>query len=248
MQIITVETKMSDLHVIQTVLDFWDPYGASIFRSSKLSQIDEYDSYSFPILDLLRKNASQDDLFSFLKQTKLVKGSLSFDENEARNKFFAWAIMQIWQRHQLKESNKRILHVDSVQFPASEYRIIPRLELLQQYLQQWDPVEKSKYWLYGADTISQYDEASLLLDKSIENAHFDEICFALECACITKSDGISFGLQNHRLKGQALQESFHSHLIETSKRHKKRASLLLTIFRDPHRQIKRRIQPRKRSG
>lgn len=247
MQNNTVKKKMSDLQVIQTVLDFWDPYRASIFRSSNLNQIDEYDSYSFPILELLRKNASQDELFLFLRKTELGKGLLSFEENEVRNKFFAWAFVQTWQKHQVIDSNMRIVHFDSVEIPDSEFRLIPRLELLQQYLQQWDPVKKSKYWLYGADTISYYDEASLLLDKSIENEIIDEICIALEFACINESDAISFALQNQILKAQVLQEAFHSHLMETSKRHQDRAKLLMSIFREPNRQIQRRNQPRKRS-
>lgn len=126
MQSKTIETKMSDLQVVQTVLDFWDPYCASIYRSSTLNQIDEYDSYSFPILDLLRKNASQDDLFQFLNQTELTRGALSGDESESINRFFAWAFFQTWQRHQSKETNIRRLHIDSVQLPDGEYRFMPR--------------------------------------------------------------------------------------------------------------------------
>lgn len=232
---------MSELQVVQTVLDFWDPYYASIYGSSSLSQIDEYDSYSFPILELLRKKASQDELFHFLNQTELVRGSFSRDENEARNRFFAWAFLQTWQRHQAKETNIRQLHIDTVQVPDGKYRFMPRLELLQQYLQQWDPLEASKHWLYGADTLGQYDQASLLLDQAVGNADGDEICLSLEFACLTKNDGISFALQNHRLAGESLQEEFHSHLIERSKRHRDRANLLMTIFRNPNPQVRRRI-------
>jgi hypothetical protein len=88
MQSNTIKTKMSDRQVIQTVLDFWDPYFASIYGASTLSQIDEYDSYAFPLLDLLRKNGSQDDLLFFLNKTELVRGTLSRDENESRSRIY----------------------------------------------------------------------------------------------------------------------------------------------------------------
>lgn len=239
---------MSDLQVVQTVLDFWDPYSASIYRSSTLNQIDEYDSYSFAILDLLRASASQGDLFQFLNQTELTHGTFSSDENESINRFFAWSFLQTWQRHQSKESNIRCLHIDSVQLPDEEYRFMPRLELLQQYLQQWDPLEASKHWLFGADTLNRYDRSSIVLDQAVESRDIDEVCLALEAACLTEGDGIAFALENHSLERESLQERYHSHVIEKSKRHKDRAVLLMTLFNDPNRAVRRRIQPRKRVG
>ena len=243
MQTKTIETKMSDLQVVQTVLDFWDPYNASIYRSSTLNQIDEYDSYSFPLLDLLRTGSPHADLFQFLNQTELTRGALSADENESRNRFFAWAFLQTWQRHQSKDTNIRWLHIDTVQLPDGEYRIVPRRELLQQYLQQWDPLEASKHWLFGADTLNRYDKSSTALDEAVGNKDVDGVCLALEIACLTEGDGVAFALENHPLEQQPLQERYHSHLIERSKRHKDRADLLIALFSNPNRVVQRRIQP-----
>jgi len=243
MQTKTIETKMSDLQVVQTVLDFWDPYNASIYRSSTLNQIDEYDSYSFPLLDLLRTGSPHADLFQFLNQTELTRGALSADENESRNRFFAWAFLQTWQRHQSKDTNIRWLHIDTVQLPDGEYRIVPRRELLQQYLQQWDPLEASKHWLFGADTLNRYDKSSTALDEAVGNKDVDGVCLALEIACLTEGDGVAFALENHPLEQQPLQERYHSHLIERSKRHKDRADFLIALFSNPNRVVQRRIQP-----
>lgn len=243
MQTKTIETKMSDLQVVQTVLDFWDPYNASIYRSSTLNQIDEYDSYSFPLLDLLRTGSPHADLFQFLNQTELTRGALSADENESRNRFFAWAFLQTWQRHQSKDTNIRWLHIDTVQLPDGEYRIMPRRELLQQYLQQWDPLEASKHWLFGADTLNRYDKSSTALDEAVGNKDVDGVCLALEIACLTEGDGVAFALENHPLEQQPLQERYHSHLIERSKRHKDRADFLIALFSNPNRVVQRRIQP-----
>lgn len=243
MQTKTIETKMSDLQVVQTVLDFWDPYNASIYRSSTLNQIDEYDSYSFPLLDLLRTGSPHADLFQFLNQTELTRGALSADENESRNRFFAWAFLQTWQRHQSKDTNIRWLHIDTVQLPDGEYRIVPRRELLQQYLQQWDPLEASKHWLFGADTLNRYDKSSTALDEAVGNKDVDGVCLALEIACLTEGDGVAFALENHPLEQQPFQERYHSHLIERSKRHKDRADFLIALFSNPNRVVQRRIQP-----
>jgi hypothetical protein len=245
MQSITVETKMSDIQVVQTVLDFWDPYCASIYRSSTLNQIDEYDSYSFPILDLLRKNVSEYDIFQFLNQTQLTRGALSGDENESINRFFAWAFLQTWRRHQSKETNIRFLHIDSVQLPDDEFRLMSRLELLQQYLQQWDPLEASKHWLFGADTLNQYDEASIALDEAVASRNINEVCFALEVACLRIDDGIPFALENHSLNSENLQEKYHLHLIEKSKRHRDRANFLVELLGNAHNSVRRRVHSRK---
>lgn len=244
MQSITIETKMSDLQVVQTVLDFWDPYSASIYRSSTLNQIDEYDSYSFPILELLRGNASFEDLRHFLIETELQKGRLSRDENYARNNFFAWALSQTWQRHASKETNIRRLHVDSVQLPDGDYRFVPRLELIQQYLQQWDPLRASKYWLFGADTLSQYDESSILLDQALEDRDVSDVCLALELACWKKDDGIAFALENYALEQSLMQERYNIHLVNRSTRHMKDAEHLMKLFSQTSRTVRRRIKPR----
>ncbi len=239
---------MLDLQVVQTVLDFWDPYSASIYRASTLNQIDEYDSYSFPILDLLRTGSSHADLFRFLNQTQLTRGALSADENESINRFFAWAFLQTWQRNQSRETNIRRLHIDSVQLPEGEYRFMPRLELIQQYLQQWDPLEASKHWLYGADTLHRYDQPSIVLDEAVQRGNLEEVCLALEVACLAEGDGVAFALENYSLEKRTLQEHYHSHLVERSKRHQDRAEFLIKLLGDPNRVVRRRTQSRKREG
>ena len=231
---------MSDLQVVQTLLDFWDPYGASVYRSSGLGQIGEYDYCAAPIRELLSKNSSEEDLFKFLHQTELAKGGLSRDENDARNRFFAWAFKQVWKTHQSKDTNIRRLHVESVQLPAEEYRIMPRLEILQQYLQQWDPLEASKYWLYGADTLSRYDEASLWLDEAIGSEDLAEVCLALQFASQGEGEGIGFAIENYGVEENVMQEKYQAYMLERSKRHEREAKELMRIFEEPSRSVRRR--------
>lgn len=93
--------------------------------------------------------------------------------------------------------------------------------------------------------MSQYDEASLLLDQAIEKANLGEVCFALEVASLTKDDGVVFALEHHSVKSEGLQERYHTHLLERSKHHEDHAISLMTIFRKQTPKVRRRTQPRK---
>jgi hypothetical protein len=120
---------------------------------------------------------------------------------------------------------------------------MPRLELLQQYLQQWDILEKSMHWLCGANNLNHYDDVGLLLDRALAKADFNEICLALELARWSDDGKLSFMFYNHKYKDKRLQDEFEIRLRKGSKRNKNKAKILMALFRDPDQKVSRRVQP-----
>lgn len=233
---------MSNLAVVQRVLDFWDPNSVSYYTSYGPYNIDEYDSYSFDVLELLERNSSQAVLLKYLNDTRLTADRVDADEQEPRNRFFAWALEQTWLHQKLEGSNIRITDSDSLENNDGERRVLSRLELLQQYLQDWDPFKHSKHWLYGADSLRKYDPASLILDKAVDSADLSEIAVALARVSTSDAMKIGFCLDHHPIKGEALEEKFQAYLIERSKHYELPASYLLDTLSSGKR-VTRRIRP-----
>ena len=224
--------KMSDLAVVQRVLDFWDPLGTSLCSGGSLGQIDEYDDFSFQCLDMLKRGLSQAELCEYLNQIRFDFIGLKItDENEADNRFYAWALVQTWNRQLSNDSNMRLVDT-SVGFSDKQYkRRVSSLEIVQQILQDWDPLEKSKRWLFGADTLKHYDEMALMvLDVCEKKKGIDEICVVLQMITTSENDRVSFLLQNWANKEHVIEQKFQEEIRKRSVQNKWLAVNLEIIF------------------
>ncbi len=238
------QKKMTDLEVIQRVLDFWDPLGTQLHSGGGLGQIGEYDSYSFEILDLLRQDTSEDRLTDFLDSVRFKSIGLERTQiSEAKNRFYGWALLQTWNRQSDKDSNFR-LTTDSQIASTEEWRRVSKLEILQKVLQDWDPLDYSKHWLYGADTLKSYDQSAQILHEAVETSDIKEICNIIELVSTTHGDKIGFLISNRNLKGVTLENAFTGSIVQKSERNSWLANNLIILFAhwwEPSRRIRPRI-------
>ncbi len=223
---------MSDLAVVQRVLDFWDPLGTSLCSGGSIAQIDEYDAYSLQCLDMLKRGLSQAELCEYLNQIRFKFIGLKItDENEADNRFYSWALVQTWNRQLSNDSNLRLTDTN-IGFSDKQYkRRVSSLEIVQQILQDWDPLEKSKLWLFGADTLKYYDELALIvLDVCEKKKGIDEICVALQMVQNSENDKVSLLLQNWANKEHLIEQKFQEDIRKRSVQNKWLAANLEIIF------------------
>jgi hypothetical protein len=223
-----IKRKMSDLQVVHRALDFWDPMFADFF----FGQFDEYDSYGPPLLQMLRSQANEIEIAEKLHEIRFKKmDARRTDVFEAKNRFYAWAILQIWKRQQAPTSNIRI--VDSlIKHEMQGRRMIGDLELIQRRLEDWDPLELTKEWLCGADTLNIYDEyASRILNAIRAEVSTHDICIILEEAATSESDQISFCFDHPKLKGENLERSFAEEISKRASRNKDLASSIVSMVK-----------------
>ncbi len=151
---------MSDIEVIQRVLDYWNPLGIGGFREwsgGGHNTIDEYDRYAFPIADYLLKkdqlglNEYLDDIqFSFMRNKKTT-------EAIAKTRYLSWCLTNVWKTQQRPDSNRRIVFDETRYLSDGAYRVVDEMDAIQGCLEMFDPLDQFPTWLHGEDTLCAYD-------------------------------------------------------------------------------------------
>lgn len=213
---------MSDVQVVQRVLDFWDPLGASLYIGGSVGQIDEYDGYAFTIIEQLEANEPETIIRENLDRIRFENIGVSRKAKlKAENRYYAWVLKTVWENHRKSElNNLRVSEITNEKSRKDYLRIMPRLELFQQVIQSWDPWESSVAWQRGANTLNDYDDAALGLYEVISSndGTMENICELLEAISYRENDKITFCIQNHKLKGEELENAFAIKVKQNSKK------------------------------
>ena len=224
---------MSDAQVIERLLDVWDPLMTGLLSGGGIGCIGEYEYYVPRVLKLLQNNCKEVglQLYRFFNDTGSELGAESSDINDAKNRFFAWSILQIWETHKKSYSNIRMVQVDEEPLLVTGKRKASVLEIIQQILQDWDPHAVTCHWLYGANTLGHYDSAALEILSLFENGGNDRIISEyLESLSYTEREKIGFCFENMSLSEEHLEKQFQKKIAENAYRNSNIVMLLREIL------------------
>ena len=217
--------KITELQVVQRVIDFWNPL-AAFDTPVQIQQQDEYDDYGLPLLQLLRANAMEEDITEKLNDIRF--GDMGIKRNEfleADNRFYAWALLQTHKRHLIDKYSNILIAEESIESKKQGYRIVTALQMIQQELQDWDPLKFSRAWLRGADTLNQYDDSAIAILNLIRTGgSHEDVCLLLEKTTWSDSTKLVFCIENGRRERSVPLEAFNKELLQRAPNHAYRAS------------------------
>ena len=163
-----IKVKMSDAQVVQQVLNLWNPFD--------WGQFDEYTGYVFPIIDLLKNKSSEGKISKYLEHIRFnTMESTSMEKSLALPEidFYSWSLKRVWESQLSPSTNIRLV-TDVCDKPNEKRKITP-LEKIQYALISHDCFREIKYWLYGADNLSIYDQWAIDLLELLPACNSSEL-------------------------------------------------------------------------
>lgn len=228
----TIKNKMTNLEVVQRTLDFWDPLGASIFSGGAVTQIDEYDRYAVEACKLLTYGTTESTLRSYLDEIRFKKMGLKRNEKSAaENRFYAWSLLQVWETQQCPDSNLRLVDARPRDTSPDGRLSVPHLRLVQMCLEEWDGKQIVKDWLWGADTINAYDEASIQILKLLQmGSSVETLAEAFGWIHFSQDDSVVFFLENPGSSEEQVRSRISKHIKDSLDRYTPVATNLSIAF------------------